>query len=75
MTTTETRLTVEPLSGWTGAEIHGLDLTRELTADEIATVRQALLQWKVVFFRDQHLDQAEAAVAGPAHETIPAPMR
>ena len=42
--------------GWTGAEIHGLDLTRELTADEIATVRQALLQWKVVFFRDQHLD-------------------
>lgn len=54
-----TQLEVRPLSGWTGAEIHGVDLTRELSPAQVAGIRDALLRWKVVFFRDQHLDHAD----------------
>ena len=64
MTTIETRLTVEPLSGWTGALIHGADLSRPLSDGEIATIREALLRWKVVFFRDQDLDHASQIAFG-----------
>lgn len=56
MTQAATRLDVIPQSGYAGAEIRGIDLTRELTDDEITTVRDALLKWKVVFFREQFLD-------------------
>jgi alpha-ketoglutarate-dependent taurine dioxygenase len=44
-----TQLDIRPLSGWTGAEIHGVDLTRELSPEQVAGIRQALLRWKVVF--------------------------
>lgn len=50
---------VEPLTIHIGAQISGVDLTRALTADEVSTIRQALLRWKVVFFRDQHLDHRQ----------------
>src|SRR5690606_13042213 len=53
MTQAATRLDVIPQSGHAGAEIRGVDLTRELAEDEITTIREALLKWKVVFFRDQ----------------------
>lgn len=56
MTQAQTRVEVRPQSGWTGAEIRGVDLRGELDAEEVAAIRQALLQWKVVFFRDQILD-------------------
>ncbi len=38
-----------------GAEIRGVDLTRPLNAEQVGVIRDALLKWKVVFFRDQHL--------------------
>ena len=38
-----------------GAEIDGVDLKRSLTEGEVATIRSALLRWKVIFFRDQFL--------------------
>jgi len=60
-TATPTRalgLDVRPLSGWTGAEIHGVDISQPLSDAEVADIRAALLQWKVVFFRDQQLDHA-----------------
>jgi taurine dioxygenase len=47
-------LTVEPLTTTIGAEIGGIDLTAELTDETIAAIRQTLLDWKVIFFRDQH---------------------
>ena len=50
---------VRPLSGWTGAEIHGVDLSQPLDDRTVAEIRHALLQWKVVFFRDQHIDHAQ----------------
>lgn len=49
-------LVVEPLAGYTGAAIHGVDLRGEIDDDVIAAVRAALHRWKVVFFRGQHLD-------------------
>lgn len=47
------------MSVHTGAEIFGADLTRALDKDEVATIWNALLEWKVIFFRNQHLDHAQ----------------
>lgn len=45
-----------------GAEISGVDLTQDLPAPVIAEIRDALLNFKVIFFRDQPLS-AEQHVA------------
>ena len=47
------------MSVHTGAEIFGADLTRPLDDPTVATIWNALLEWKVIFFRDQHLDHAQ----------------
>ena len=83
MTQVAEALGVRPQSGRTGAEIHGVDLTAELRADQVAEIRAGLLKWKVVFFRDQfishddHLRFARAFGAPtPAHplfDAIPDP--
>ena len=44
-----------PLSPTIGAEIRGVDLRDELSDATIAAIRSALLRWKVIFFRDQHI--------------------
>lgn len=76
---TTTRITVEPLAGEIGAEIRGVDAAAA-TDEEIAEVRLALLEHKVVFLRDQHLDYpgqvAFARRFGPltlGHPTIASP--
>ena len=75
---TTSTIDVRPLTGYTGAEIFGVDLSRPLHPEEVAEVRQALLQWKAVFFRDQDItpDQQLAFAqrfgdVTPAHPTIP----
>ena len=67
------------MSGHIGAEIFGVDLTSPLGTETIGEIRATLLQWKVVFFRDQHLTQQQhvdfARQFGeptPAHPTLPA---
>jgi len=56
MTTLETpTITITPQSPTIGAEISGVDLCTELPDDTIAAIRQALLDWKVLFFRDQDI--------------------
>ena len=40
-----------------GAEIHGLDLSTPLSNEQFSDVYQAWLDWKVLVFRDQHLDR------------------
>jgi alpha-ketoglutarate-dependent taurine dioxygenase len=72
-------LDVRPTSGHLGAEIHGLDLARPLSDEVVAALRAALLRWKVLFFRDQHIGPAEQVAFGrrfgevtPAHPTLPA---
>ena len=69
-----TAVEVRPLSGYTGAEIHGVDLRKPLSDAAVAAIRAALLQWKVIFFRDQHIEHADQVAFGrrfgqltPAH--------
>lgn len=76
---TGTSLEVRPMSGHIGAEIFGVDLTSPLHPETVGEIRAALLQWKVVFFRDQHLTQEQHVAFGrqfgdltPAHPTLPA---
>ena len=77
-TTTPLQLDIAPLSGTIGAEIRGLDLHQTLDPDTVAAVRQALLDYKVIFFPGAHLDPQEhkdfASLFGPiteAHPVIP----
>jgi taurine dioxygenase len=74
-----TTIDVRPLSGHTGAEIHGVDLSQPLDPALVAQIRATLLQWKVVFFRDQDLSREQHIAFGrqfgdvtPAHPTLPA---
>ena len=55
----DSTIEVQPVAGYIGAEISGVDLARELSDRTIAEIRQALLKWKVVFFRDQSIGHAE----------------
>lgn len=48
-------LEVKPLSPTIGAEIFGVDLRRPLDAATLGDIRAALLEWKVLFFRDQDI--------------------
>lgn len=45
----------KPLGSTVGAELSGIDLRETLSDDAIAEVRQALYDYKVIFFRDQPL--------------------
>ncbi|PDH40257.1 MAG: taurine dioxygenase [OM182 bacterium MED-G24] len=53
---TLTSLTIEPLTPGIGAEIPNLDLSEQLTDSVMKELEQALLDWKVLFFRDQTID-------------------
>ncbi|MFG1917015.1 TauD/TfdA dioxygenase family protein [Micromonospora sp. NPDC048898] len=55
MTDTLLHLTLDPLGPHFGAEVRGLDLHRA-TDDDLAAVRAALVDRKVLFFADQRLD-------------------
>lgn len=53
------RIEVRPLTGHIGAEIDGVDLRQKLDPVAVDEIKAALLQWKVVFFRDQPLTHEE----------------
>jgi alkyl sulfatase len=72
-------LEVRPQAGHIGAEIHGVDLSAPLAPAVVDAIRATLLRWKVVFFRDQQLTQAQHIAFGrafgevtPGHPTLPA---
>ncbi len=48
-------LALAPLTPSIGAEIQGLDLRQPQTPETLAALRAALLDWKVLFFRDQDI--------------------
>ncbi len=48
---------LKPLALHIGAEISGVDLGRPLDVATRKSINDALLRWKVVFFRGQRLDQ------------------
>ena len=56
---------VRPLASAVGAEIAGLDLTEPLAPPALATVKRALAEHGVIFFRDQSLTETQQiALAG-----------
>ena len=58
-TTTPAQLDIAPLSGTIGAEIRNVDLHGPLADETVAAIRQALLDYKVIFLPGQHLSSAE----------------
>jgi taurine dioxygenase len=67
-----------PIAHRIGAEIHGIRLSGDIDDATVAAIRQALVRYKVIFFRNQrHLDdsgqEAFAARLGTpvAHPTVP----
>ncbi|HYL53436.1 MAG TPA: TauD/TfdA family dioxygenase [Acidimicrobiia bacterium] len=54
-----TQLKLEPCTEVIGAEVLGIDLSGPLDDTTRDEIRRALLEWKVLFFRDQHLTSAQ----------------
>ncbi|MFO0997687.1 MAG: TauD/TfdA family dioxygenase [Alphaproteobacteria bacterium] len=50
---------IRPIAGALGAEIHGVDLARDLNPATVEAIRRAFLDHLVIFFRDQHLAPAQ----------------
>ena len=48
---------VSPIAGALGAEVTGIDLAKELTDEQVLTIRRAWLEHLVLFFRDQELSE------------------
>lgn len=62
---TEENIIVRPLQPTIGAEISGVDLRDPLSDAQRDQIRRTILEYKVVFFRDQDLDRDQhAAFAG-----------
>lgn len=57
-------ISVRPLTPTIGAEIGGLRMSGEVPDEQIAEIRQALLDWKVIFFRDQDVAIEEHVAFG-----------
>ena len=75
---TNQRVQVNPVTSIIGAEVEGVDLREPLDADTVAEISDALVRWKVLFFRDQPItyDQQIAFAANfgeltPAHPIEP----
>ena len=54
-------ITVRPLQPTIGAEVGGVDLGRPLSTAARDEIKAAILQYKVVFFRDQNVDRDQHA--------------
>jgi alpha-ketoglutarate-dependent sulfate ester dioxygenase len=69
--TTDGRLTVRPLQPTIGAEISGIDLREPLSDAQRDEIKATVLEYKVVFFRDQQLGirehEAFASRFGPLY--------
>lgn len=50
---------ISPLTPTIGAEIGDIDLSKPMSGDMLASLHEALLQWKVIFFRDQDITTEE----------------
>jgi len=52
-------LDIQPIAGALGAEVHGLDLTTNLSADDYRQIRDVLIKHEVIFFRYQPISPAQ----------------
>lgn len=57
--TTYRTITVRPQTLHIGAEIEGVDFKAPVAAETLKEIRRALVEWKVIFFRDQNLDHGQ----------------
>jgi taurine dioxygenase len=76
--TTQVQLDIRPVQPLIGAEIHGVDISRPLDTATRDAIRAAVVRHKVVFFRDQSLDnesQARFARQFGTPYTHPSPNR
>jgi len=55
------QLEVRPLQPSIGAEIHGVDLSQPISDATRDAIKEQVLKYKVVFFRDQNLDSEQQA--------------
>jgi taurine dioxygenase len=66
---------VRPIAGALGAEIHGVDMAKDLLPDVVGEVRQALLDHLVIFLREQNVSpQQQLAFAKKFGEPIEYPQ-
>jgi taurine dioxygenase len=72
-------LEIKPLSGALGAEVHGMDLSVDLSADDTLRLRKLLNEYEVIFFRDQDISPARQKALAltfgplqthPAYDTV-----
>lgn len=50
---------IKPVAGRIGAELSGVNLATAITDAEFSAINNALLKYKVLFFRDQHLNDEQ----------------
>lgn len=63
---------VRPLTGRIGAEIFGIDLAKPLSNRQLDELHDCLMQYLVIFFREQHLDHdSHKALALRFGEIVP----
>lgn len=55
---------IEPIGPTIGAEIHGLDLTRQIDQETASSLKDALIEHKVIYARDQHISPAQQVAFG-----------
>src|SRR5437762_10621226 len=66
---------VRPIAGALGAEVHGVDMARDLLPEVVGEVRQALLDHLVIFLREQNVTpQQQLAFARKFGEPIEYPQ-
>jgi taurine dioxygenase len=51
-------LDIKPVAGALGAEVSGLDLSQDLSAEDTLRIRKLLNTYEVIFFRDQDISPA-----------------
>ncbi|MAM94779.1 TauD/TfdA family dioxygenase [Parvibaculum sp.] len=61
---------VKPVSGALGAEIEGVDLSKELSNETFDDIHQAFLDHVVIFFRDQHITHEQHKAFGRRFGTL-----
>jgi alpha-ketoglutarate-dependent sulfate ester dioxygenase len=52
-------LKIDPVTALIGADVSGIDLRQSLEPETVARLREALLKYKVLFFRDQDISDAQ----------------
>ncbi|MFK9091686.1 TauD/TfdA dioxygenase family protein [Bacillus salipaludis] len=55
---------VKPLNPIIGAEIEGVDLSKPLSPQLKEELNEALLEWKVIFFKNQHITSEQQIALG-----------